>query len=206
MNARRLSAPILIVVGLLAAGSREAAGQGAAPLSIEPVELGRRDDLANKLVVVEDRVARIQFHPGRGFDQIFLRRAPAVVMELPEPLRFKKSPQAPAVRVTGIVRGEGARWWVDVTAVDLLPADLDRLNSALATTPRVDVEKRQAWVRWAETRADAFEDETLRARARQVEVEILRDEAERPGRDPAGHWLGLARRARSRKLPEPEPS
>jgi tetratricopeptide (TPR) repeat protein len=104
--------------------------------------------------------------------------------------------------------------------LELQPSDLDRLNSAIATSSRTETEKRRAWARWAERRAQAFLkidqgnktgadfklDQALLQRSREIEGESIRVEAERPGGDPAGHWLALAARARERQVPEPEPS
>jgi hypothetical protein len=189
------------------------------PTPVEPWDLTRRPELVGREVVVDDRVSRIQYHKETGlFDQIFLKRCPEVPFDLPSALRFKQSPQAPAVVIRGVLRRDGDHWHVDVTGVDLQPSDLDRLNSAVATLSRVETEKRTAWARWAELRAKAFEDvdqnnelarrfdEALLQRAREIEAEAIRVEAERPGRDPAARWLALATRARERRLPEPEPS
>lgn len=197
----------VVVVGTLTLpGPSVAFAVPQQPISVEPSELTKRPDLVGKTVVVDDRVARIQFHQGRDFDQIFLRRAPDFPFDLPERLRFKKSPRSPVVRVTGLLQQVGGRFWCEVSELELMPADLDRLNGALATMPRVDFAKRLAWVRWAESRANVFKDEALRARARQIETEVLRDEAARPSADPSSHWLSLADRAREHEIAEPEPS
>ena len=57
-----------------------------------------------------------------------------------------------------------------------------------------------------EARARTFGDEELQDRALVLEEEAFRIEADRPSPDPAKTMLALAERARSRHVPEPEPS
>jgi hypothetical protein len=211
---------VVVLLAWLASGVGAAAqGPNDRPTAVEPSDLTRRADLVGRDVVVDDRVSRFQYHKETdAIDQVFLKRCPEVPFDLPPRLRTKRSPQAPAVLIRGVLQRDGDRWRVDVTGMDLLPSDLDRLNAGVATLPRSDTEKRFAWVRWAERRARAFaevdknneigrsQDEALLKRAREIEAETIRAEAERPGRDPAGHWLALASKARERQVAEPEPS
>lgn len=200
---------LLALVACLTVGpaTRPAAGQGGSPVVVEPGDLSRRADLVGKEVSVDDRVRLFQFHPGEGYDELFLKRCPEITFSIPKNLREER-PQAPAVKVRGVLRREGDRLRVDVTGLELLTADLDRLNRAVATLPRSDYETRTGWATWAETRARAFQDEALQKRAREVMGDAIRAEAERPPRDgdPAAYYLGLAERARQRQVPEPEPS
>ena len=145
----------LAVTGL---GLARAAAQGEKPVSVEPGELTRRPDLVGKRISVEDRVGRFQYHgDGKGNDEVYLRRCPDVTFALPPKLR-DPHPTAVSVRMEGVLRHTGEQYTVEVSAIDMLPADVDRLNRAVATVPRSDIEGRTAWVRWAEARAKAFQD------------------------------------------------
>ena len=200
-------APTGLVLAAVFVVTAAAHGQGGRPASIEPGELTRRADLVGKAVVVDDRVARFQYHPEtRAFDQLFLKRCPDVPFDLPASLRYQTNPQPPAVIVHGVLRRDGGGFRCEVTKVELQSADLDRLNHAVATLPRSDFENRNGWARWGERRGEAFKDDVLLNRAREIEAEAIRAEAERPDHDPAGHAIALATRAREHKLPEPEPS
>jgi hypothetical protein len=172
---------------------------------VEPSDLMRRADLLGKAVAVDDRVTRFQWHPERDVDEIYLSRTP-VIFRLPPRLRFERSPQAGAVRIEGILKREGDLWFCDVTALDLFPTDLKRLESHVATLAATDAEGRMAWARWAEYRGKEFKDTTLLDRARSLEGEAIRIEAERTVSNQPRHWLDLALRARARQIREPEPS
>jgi tetratricopeptide (TPR) repeat protein len=200
---------VTVVLGAMLAGSSpRAVGQAASAVSVEPGELTRRPELVGKVVSVEDRVRLFQFHQEIGWDEIVLKRSPDVTFALPPQLRPKQNPQAPVVRLQGVLRRDGGRFTVDVEVLELLPSDLDRLNGAVSRLARSDVETRTGWARWAEGRAKAFQDEPLLRRAREVEADAIRAEAEKPpsGSDPATFALGLAEQARQRQLAEPEPS
>lgn len=202
---------VLLVVALaVVAEGFGAAAHAAAPgevIAVEPTELTKRPELAGREVSVDDRVKLFLFHPGRGFDEITLKRTP-VVFRLPVALRYRQSPAAPGVRIQGILKREDGRWVCDVTAVELYPKDLVRLNRGVEALPAIDFEKRSAWAAWAERRGKDFQDEELLARAREVDAEATRIEAEhaKSTSDPAAHWLKLARRARDHQVAEPEPS
>ncbi len=105
------------------------------PTPVEPSELAGRDDLVGREVAVDDRVAYFQFHKGRGFDELVLKRTP-VVFRIPPALRPKQSPKAPAVQVRGILRREGNRLACDVSALELFPADRERLDRGVSELPR----------------------------------------------------------------------
>jgi len=196
--------PLAMTVGLLGLLAASSVAQGEAVV-VEPTDLTKRADLIGREVVVDDRVARFQLHPGRGFDEIWLKRA-AMPFRLPPKLRFAQSPNATAVRLRGILKREEDLWACDVTAVELMPKDLERLNQGVAVLSPNDFERRTAWANWAEKRGTAFEDKDLITRGRALLQEAIRIEAERPTADPGKLWLELARRARSREIPEPEPS
>lgn len=185
-----------------------APAQETKAVSVEPTDLRKRPDLVGREVVVDDRVSRFQYHKETGFDQIFLTRAPDVSFEVPPRLRPEHNPTVVAVKIRGVLRREGGRWWVDVNGFEPQPADLDRLNRAVAFLPKTDWKARKAWTGWAEQRAKAFQDAPLFKRAREVEADAIRAESDDRARAPgaAGHWLALADRARAQKVPEPEPS
>ena len=198
---RKLASTALIVLGLVASSRVQA----AAPVVVEPGELTQRPELIGREVIVDDRVARFQIHPGKGFDEIWLKRA-AMPFRLPPKLRFQQSPGAPAVKLQGVLKKEGDLWACDVTNVELMPKDIDRLNQGVAVLSPGDFERRNSWANWAEKRGHDFQDKELLTRGRALLQDAIRIEADRPLADPAKQWLELARRARSREIPEPEPS
>lgn len=189
-----------LIPSLTPAHAQQSEGRAA---TVEPTALIKRPDLVDHEVVVDDRVRYFQHHPGIGFDQLFLKRT-EIPFELPTRLRPSQSPSMPAVEVRGILRRRGDRYWVEVTSFRPMTSDLDRLNRGVALLPKSDVEAKMSWARWAEQRADAFDDEPLRKRAREIEIEAIRAESDRPTGDGPTFWLGLADRARARKLPVPE--
>jgi hypothetical protein len=203
---RPLLAPLALALAALLPAAPGRAQEGR-PVSVEPGDLTRRQDLVGREVEVDDRVARFQYHPDSGFDQIFLKRAPDVSFELPPRLRPAQSPSVVGVKVRGVLRHREGRWWCDVTGFEPQPSDLDRLNRAVSMLSKSDAETRTVWARWAEKRGLAFNDDALLRRAREVEGDAIRAESEKaPRRDPAAYWLALAARARAHQVPEPEPS
>src|SRR5262249_24779375 len=152
-------------------------------------------DLVGKVVSVDDRVRLFQLHPGRGIDEVTLKRTP-VVFRLPACLRFPRAPEAPAIRIEGVLKREGGQLVCDVTDRELLPKDLERLNRGVDASPAGEFERRAGWARWAERRAKDFDDRELLERARAIDGDAIRIEAEHPSADPSAHWLRLARRAR----------
>lgn len=191
--------PVLLATFLLSLAA------APAPTPVEPSDLAGRADLVGREVTVDDRVAYFQFHKGRGFDELVLKRTP-VVFRIPPALRPKQSPKAPAVRVRGILRHEGNRWACDVSGLELFPADRERFDRGVSELPPGDAEGRRAWARWAERRGREFGDAELKERAQLLEGKALRIESERRSTDPRTELLALARQARSRNVPEPEPS
>ena len=215
MNRLRSVRDVVLVLLLLACQNRSPVFAQGGPPVVEPDTLLKRLDLIGKEIELDDR-ARFQFHPNAGYDQIYLRRAPEVICEIPSSLR-PRQPSAQVVKVRGILRRENGRTFVEVTSLDLLPSDLDRFNRGIALSTKTDIDTRMSWVRWAENRIKAFKpkdarhevesvDVALSARVSEIEAEVIRTESDRPARDLAAHWLGLAERARARGIPEPEPS
>jgi hypothetical protein len=207
---------LLWILGTLI-GTAAGAPDPAVPL-VDPSELSRRTDLIGRMVAVDDRVARFQWHNDRNdsiadrpYDEIYLKRAGAVVFRLPPRLRYETAPRAMAVRIEGVLNREAGQWVCDVAAIELFPSDLERLERAVAALDPRDIERRVGWARWAERRARVFEKSdakdsaALLERARSIDADAIRIEAEKPSADPPQHWLELARRARQREIPEPEP-
>lgn len=197
--------PRVVLLGLLLATSQFSPAASAAVTAVEPSELTKHPELVGHEVSVDDRVALFLFHQGRDFDEITLKRTP-VLFRLPQRLRYRQSPGVPAVRLTGILRREGDQWVCDVTTTELFPKDLVRLNRGVAILAPGEFEKRAAWAAWAERRGKEFQDEELLKRAREIELDAVRFEADGRSADSAQHWIKLAHRARAHGLPEPEPS
>ena len=110
------------------------------------------------------------------------------------------------MRVRGILRREGNRWAFDVSALELFPADRERFDRGVSELSPGDAEGRRRWARWAERRGREFGDAELQERARLLEGKALRIESKRRSTDPRTDVFELARQARSRNVPEPEPS
>ena len=89
-----------------------------------------------------------------------------------------------------------------------MAGDLDRLENGVKGLSARDAQTRQAWARWAMKRAREFKDEALLTRAREVEAEAFRIETamKRLGVDAPSEWLAMAKDARRRRVPEPEPA
>lgn len=171
---------------------------------IEPSELIKRPDLIGRSIAVEDRVRIFMFHPGLGYDELSLKRTP-VVFRLPPRLRPEGQPRQPCVRVEGVLSREGELWYCDVTSLESLPKEITRLNNAVARLPQADYKSRLAWAKWAEHLGKEFRDDELLNRARELEGDVIRIEADRPSADPGRTWLALAQRARERKIGGGEP-
>ncbi|AMV39506.1 hypothetical protein [Planctomyces sp. SH-PL62] len=201
--------PFATAIGLLLATTCfaiRANGQEAVT-AVEPADLTRRDDLVGKLVLVDDRIRFFQNHPRVGYDELYLKRTP-LAFRLPEELRPDTPPRNPAVVVQGRLVREGSRLYVDVTGLNLQPADLERLDKAVAALSARDFAQRREWGRWAAKRARDFGDGALGARAKAVEAEALRIEADgsRGTVDAADEWLTLAKQGRKQGVAEPDPS
>ena len=177
------------------------------PVTVDAGNLDRRADLVGKMVVIDDRVRFYQYHAGRGYDELYLKR-PNVVFRLPARLRPEGLPRPTPVVVQGRLARDQDQLVCDVVTLKSLPNDLDRLAQAIRALPARDFENRKAWAAWAETRGKAFKDNALIQRARSLEAEALQLEGEqkRLTVDAPKELLALAEEARRRKIAEPEPS
>lgn len=190
---------------ILSALSLAAVGFDAGITTVEPADLVKRADLIGKDIATDDRIRLFQYHKGEGYDELYLKRT-AVVFRLPKRLRPDPPPRNRVFGVRGVLVREGDRWFCDVTALEPLPDDIDRLNQGIAALAPRDYETRLVWARWAERRAKDFDDKVLKDRARELEGDAIRIESQRPSSDPGQFALSLAERARSRNVDEPEPS
>ncbi len=195
-----------LLVSWLAFPGRVAVAQSE-PIAVDAADLDRRADLVGKVVVVDDRVRFYQYHDGRGYDELYLKRT-SVIFRLPTTLRPQSSPRPMPVVVQGRLVRDRDQLVCEVTGLRVLPNDLDRLDQAIGTLPAKDFENRKAWAAWAEARGKAFKDKALIQRARSLEVEALRLEGDqtRATVDAPKEWLALAEEARRRRIAEPEPS
>jgi tetratricopeptide (TPR) repeat protein len=195
-----------LIVVLALAGSVAAQTE---PVAVEPYDLERRADLVGRVVTVDDRVKFYQFHAGRGYDELRLKRTD-VVFRLPPHLRPEASPKPMPVIVQGQLVREGGELVCDVTSLKVLPNDLDRLEQAVAALSATDFENRKAWGAWAERRGKSFkpEDRPLVQRARSIQADALRIESEqkRGVVDAPSKWLELAEEGRRKRVDEPSPS
>jgi len=200
--------PILagLLVPLLSPPGQPAMAQ-TEPVAVDAADLDRRADLVGKIVVINDRVRFYQYHAGRGYDELYLKRT-NVVFRLPARLRPEGSPRPMPVVVQGRLTRDQDQLVCDVVTLKVLPNDLDRLDQAISALPARDFENRKAWAAWAEARGKAFKENALIQRARSLEAEALRLESEqkRVTVDAPKEWLALAEEARRRNIAEPEPS
>ncbi len=200
----------MIVVGLgsMLAAASLAIGQQA-DIPVEPPDLERRTDLIGREVTVDDRVKFYVARNGSEDDQLELKRTP-VIFRVPKRLRPPAHSRMTAVVVRGVLKRDGSRMVCDVTSLQIVLNDLERLERGLAVLGPNDYEKRKAWARWAERRATGFGEENgpLMKRAKELESQVLRMESEvkRVSVDAPQEWLAMAQEARRRKVPEPEPS
>lgn len=165
---------------------------------VEPADLMKDVNLVGREVVVDDRVR--YFQPGKGgkgqvLEEVVLKRT-SVIFRLPPGLRPEHPPRQPAIRLTGLLQKEGGQFYVDVTSLEMMPSDLDRLDREVRRLSPNDAVGRAHWASWAERRAKDFKDAELATRGRAIETEGVLIEAERP----KPHDMALARRARERNL------
>ncbi|WZO96904.1 hypothetical protein EP7_003911 [Isosphaeraceae bacterium EP7] len=198
----RLSTYLLFAVMIMAGPKLPAYGQA---VEVDAGELTKREDLVGKEVIVDDRLVYFQEHKGRGYDEITLKRTPALI-RLPRRLRPAQQPNVKTIRLNGTLGHEGGRWTIDVLSWEGLPSEIERIDKAVGALPPGDFEGRVRWGQWAERRGLAYHDDALVGRGRELAIEALRIEAEQPASDKPARWLALARSAKERGIEEPEPS
>lgn len=171
----------------------------AAPVeSVEPSELARRPELVGREIVVDDRVRYfLESKRGQGYDELLLKRT-EVPFRLPSRIRYARPPSEPNARVVGTLRADQGQLFVNVSAIEMQPNDLDRLEKEVGKLRPGDSEGKRTWALWAERRGKELNDAKLEARGVVLEGEALWSEAERPDAD----GLALATRSASRPIPE----
>ncbi len=181
-------ASIVVAAFLSAAGSE----------LVEPSELSRRPELVGREVVVDDRVRYfLESKRGQGYDELMLKRTD-VPFKLPARLKFARSPSEPNARVQGTLKVVDGRLTCEVTAIEMLPGDLERLDRELKKLRPEDWQGQRTWALWAERRGKELNESKLEARGVVLEGEALWLEAARPDADN----LGLAARSSGRPIPE----
>jgi tetratricopeptide (TPR) repeat protein len=173
--------------------------------AVEPIELARRSDLVGKKVVVDDHLENYIPRMGNDPDELQLKRT-KITFLVPRKLRPESKPRA--VIVHGVLRRDGTRLVCDVSELRAVAGDLERVEAGVKGLSARDSETRKAWAQWAENRAKAFKDDALVKRARELEAEAFRIETamKRLGVDAPKEWLAIAKDARRRRVPEPEPA
>lgn len=168
-------------------------------------ELDGRPELVGRDLRVEGRRPRFDFSRLRGWDEFQLLKS-RVRFRLAAKLVPPSRPAYPAVSVRGALRREGATLVFDVTEMEVLPGDLERLETATATLAPRDAKGREAWIAWAERHAKLYNDAALAERAHVLAGEAVRARAAMPTVDTPEAQLKLANEARQRNAAEPEPS
>jgi hypothetical protein len=205
----RSKATILVLPLLFASAPIALGAAQSETIVVDASELDRRGDLVGKLIRVDDRVRFYQSHRGEGYDEIYLKRT-KVIFRLPPRLRPEGSPRPMPVVVEGRLIRDGGELVCEVESLKVMPNDLERLDQAIAALSAKDFENRKTWAAWAEKRGKSFkpEDKPLIQRARSLQAEALRLEADRKqvAVDAPEEWLALAYEGRRRGIPEPDPS
>ncbi|MGO9467785.1 MAG: hypothetical protein ACLQIB_44935 [Isosphaeraceae bacterium] len=203
----RFNHAVISTIALIMAASAGAARGQSEPVPVEAADLERRADLIGRTVVVDDHVAYYVTRRGTEDDELQLKRT-AVTFMVPRRLRPREAPRLSAVRVLGVLKRDGGRVYAQATGIDIVPSDLERLDHAVADLPPRDFASRQAWAAWAERRARDFKDNALLERAHSLESDALRIRADmkRLSVDAPRERLAMAKDAKSRQVPEPEPA
>jgi tetratricopeptide (TPR) repeat protein len=175
------------------------------PIAIEPGDLAKRADLVGKKVALDDHVAYYVDRTGDDPDELQLKRTNVRFLV---PRKMRPDPRPAAVLVQGVLRRDGTRLVCDVSELKAVAGDLDRLENGVKVLAAKDAATRKQWALWAERRARAFKNEPLMKRARELEAEAFRIETtiKRLGVDAPEEWLAMAKDARRRRVPEPEPA
>src|SRR5271154_4931471 len=120
------------IVCILAAPAAALCQTPPEPVSVEPAELARRDDLVGRQVVVDDHVRYYVPRNGMEPDELQLKRTP-ITFEVPRRLRPSTSTRLTAVIVWGVLKRDGRRLVCAVTEIQPVTGDLDRLERGLTS-------------------------------------------------------------------------
>ncbi len=127
---------------------------------VSPAELTKRPELIGREMVVDGRIDETVYHKNIGFDELRLVKSP-VTFQLPPHLSFRQSRPAPAIRMRGTLHKQGNTYTFRVVSLDLQPDDHTRFQKGVATLAANDLQRRDAWARWAESRGALYDDEAL---------------------------------------------
>lgn len=201
------SAPFGIASWLALTALLAGAATGQGLPEVDPAKLAKDNSLIGRAISVDDRVdGATRFNRGRGFNEMRLRRAPAVIFRLPAKHATAKPAEYPAVKVSGLLRRDGAQLVFDVTEMEVMPDDRTRVEQAVSRLASGDIGGRTQWAEWAIARGRAFQDRDLERVGQELEAEAIRLEASRPGLMSPSETLALARKGRERGLPGPVPA
>jgi tetratricopeptide (TPR) repeat protein len=207
---------VLICLWALAIGQPASGSLQEEAIAVEPSELTKRSDLIGKKVALDDHVRFYLPRNGDDPDELQLKRT-SVTFLVPRKMRFDGITKMSSALVQGVLRRDGTRLVCDVSELKAVASDLDRLENGVKGLGAKDSETRKQWALWAERRAREFKNdndpvmkrksEALLKRAREVEAEAFRIETtmKRLGVDAPEEWLAMAKDARRRRVPEPEP-
>ncbi len=193
-------------------GASSAFAQADEPVEVEPSQISKRPDLIGREILVDGRVRLFLPTAGKGFDEILLKGTETpngmdISFILPEGLRYPASPRGKSIRVRGVLRKDGDRWAVHVTAKpDLYLDDMKRIERGVSVLLPDDAESRSAWADWAKHRSRTYNDDALMATAEALHAEAIELEFRKPTNRTAQGLITLAAKARAKGVAEPEPS
>jgi hypothetical protein len=190
--------------GALALVAALALAQGGEATFVAVPDLTRRDDLVGRRVAVDGRVRLYQLH-NSVFDEILLHGTTAT-LRLPPRLAYRDAPGERSLIARGTLRKQDDRYYLDVDQIQLQPDDATRLERGLAALAPGDLAGRRGWANWASRRAKLYDDPDLAAKARELETQLARREAEGPDAASPEAALALAKKGRAAGVAEPIPS
>jgi hypothetical protein len=208
---------VLICIYALAIARPAAGSFQEEAVAVEPSELAKRTDLIGKKVALDDHVRYYLPRNGDEPDELQLKRT-SVTFLVPRKMRFDGITKMSSALVEGILRRDGTRLVCDVSELKAVGSDLERLENGVKGLGARDWETRKQWARWAERRSRDFKNdsdpvmkrksESLMKRVRELEAEAFRIETtmKRLGVDAPEQWLAMAKDARRRRVPEPDPA
>ena len=165
--------------------------------TVEPSDLARKPELLGREIVVDDRVRYfLESKRGRGYDELMLKRTDVLFL-LPPRLKFGRAPSEFNARVQGVLKESEGRLVFEVSAIEMLTNDLDRLENELKRLRPNDWKGKRTWALWAERRGKELREPKLESRGEALEAEALWEEAAGPDADN----LGLAARSADRPIP-----
>ncbi len=176
------------------------------PPGAEVIPLADLTHHVDEQVIVEGRAPHFEPTKEGGWNEFTFAGVP-VRFRLPVRMGFRSPPKFAVLRFRGILSRGPEGLVCDVSTYEPLLSDPERLRKEVAGLPPRDIAGREDWVRWAEQReAEYHKDSELLQEAHRVVGEVIRLEAEQTANKAPRRQLELAQRARTRQVPEPEPS